>query len=331
MARSTTANSIATTGTTGTNVQSSSASKPKLLFKEDIDTTLASIEAPLKTLDTLTSQLNELSKTWAKFGTEIDQLAKQKGVGDNSKEAFTLWGGISFLEGVQMEVLSRYVKSFVSQPIEKVIDNYGEERKQIDENFQLSYHDLVRQLRAAEKAQNKLSNSKTRNINKYRSSLEELTQNLDTIDNLKSQYYKKSSIILENACSKVSHIGARMVQLQLEMAANVASKNANHAGGIGHWLNDSIDNADLSMDYLDSEGEEDEYNSMSDQEFLGELEHPFYDNSTLKSPSRISDEQYRAHEEPEEPEDECTTPPLPPSNQSGIDYKPSVPPQSPVW
>lgn len=302
---------------------------PKLLSKDDIDTTIAHLEAPLKTLDTLCTQLDQLGKTWAQFGTEIDQLSKQKGVGEIGKEGLSLWGGVSFLTSVQHEVLSRHVKNSVSKPIEKVVDNYGNLRKILDEEFQLSYHDLVRQLRAAERAQLNLASSKTRNIATYRSSLEELAANLDTIDVLKKQYYGKSSTILEAACTNVAHIGARMVQLQLEMASNMAKKSTN-VGGLGHWLNDSFETSDLTIDHLNDTGDE-ESDVMSDQEFLGEA--ILFDNSTLKgndsppSLSQIPNE--------EEINDTKSSNDTEESAEYDVGYKsavfPAQPPQSPIW
>ncbi|VEU20602.1 DEKNAAC101453 [Brettanomyces naardenensis] len=226
-----------------------------VITARDVKETIACYQNLINTSEKYREALTQLSLAASEFGGALETCARLKGSG-RASDGLMGCSGLQHLIASQQQLLVRNLEVDFEQPVSKVIDEFGQQHVETDDEFRKLINGKVKQLKKNEKNNIKLSRLKYRNIVAYRSNLQQLTLQLDQIDRLKHDYYVSSFEQVQSASRSILDRARDIVSLETTIYDSVAKKGES-GGGLDDLLDEemAIPHEDTTEIYYNHEGD----------------------------------------------------------------------------
>ncbi|KAK9365310.1 hypothetical protein V1509DRAFT_549458, partial [Lipomyces kononenkoae] len=211
---------------------------PKIIVtKDDIQNNIAAYEALLSAASSLRIALEAVAQAENQFGTALEACAKCRGASE-SEDGLSGAAGLQYLAANHHKILSESFTKWFEHPVRAEVDVYASMTKEHEEKFQKETISRTKQLRKTEKQHVKLGKKKQRNLALYRNALMDLTSQVDGLERLKYEYFKKSLDMTEDISATILKQATGIVRAEVEMFEGIGRK-----GWTGQGLDGILSNS----------------------------------------------------------------------------------------
>lgn len=278
------------TSTIGTsNITSGVAAKhpdlPALITTREVNETVNSYNNLLSAAQKYRQALLQVSEAAADFGGALEDSARCKGAG-SSAEALLNAGGLHYLVSNHQQILANTIQRSFEQPVRKQVHQLRKATAKNEEEFRAALKAKTKALRVHEADNIRLSKKRVRNLAAYRSSLLELTSQIDDIDRLKYNHFVQQFDLAQSTSFNILSYAAAVVRAEVEIYEGIARKGWS-GGGLDDLISNCIDPFALSEDE-DDEQEVDLYPSPKQGFFSTVSQFGNTSNSNNSSPQQTT-------------------------------------------
>lgn len=182
----------------GTSMTPTTLDLEVLVTRKDINESLLQFKELNNVCEELSNNLKGVSESFGKFGSIMEKISRSKGSGEYCNMIGT-FSNYQYLISNQHRYLSEIIEREFRDHIGTIESEYVKNNSERESIFQAEYGQLVKELKRTEKMESKLRRGKTRNLVLYKNNLNNLSNKLDDIDNLRHDYYVDMFKMLENA------------------------------------------------------------------------------------------------------------------------------------
>ncbi|XXZ98318.1 hypothetical protein QA089_000810 [Meyerozyma guilliermondii] len=211
---------------------------PYILGPRDFQSTVECYEELLTKADKYSRALHAVAEAASDFGQALEESVKSPKINYRKEvsEGLVNAAGLQYIIGTNESILARTLKESFQVPLAEALAKVKSDYKSNHEYYQQEVREKTKRLRQKELENIKLSKSRTRNLNAYKSNLVQLTNQVDEIDRLKHDYYHEVNAILEHFSGDqlVLKTGS-FVRAQLEIYEGIARKGWS-GGGLDELL-----------------------------------------------------------------------------------------------
>lgn len=207
---------------------------PALITSRDVNETINCYSGVVKAAQRYREALFNVSAAAAEFGSALESCAKCKGAG-SSAESLLAAGGLHYLVSNHQQILAKSIQRTFEAPVTRQMDLFKATMVLNDEEFKKELKTKTRELKRHEMENMRLSRMRVRNLAAYRSSLLELTSQIDDIDRLKYEHFCQVYDVAQNTSTNILTCAASVVRAEVEIYEGVARK-----GWSGGGLDDLI-------------------------------------------------------------------------------------------
>lgn len=223
---------------------------PALVTRRNVNETVASYNVLLAAAKKYRNALLQVSEAAADFGQALEDSARCKGA-DSSSEGLTRAGGLHYLVSNHQQILANTIQHSFEQPVRKQIQQLCSTAAKNEQAFRVALTNKTQALRAHEADNIRLLKKRVRNLAAYRSSILELTSQLDDIDRLKYEHFVQQYDLAQITSSNVLSCAAAVVRAEVEIYEGIARKGWS-GGGLDDLISTGLD------PFAPSEDEDDE-------------------------------------------------------------------------
>lgn len=202
---------------------------PAIITGREVNNTLNAYNQLLRAAESYRGALDGVSTAAAEFGAALQACAECKGAG-SSADGLAAAGGLHFLVSNHQKVLANSIESTFENPVTSEVGDFKQEYEQRDEEFRKKLKEKSAALRKKEALNSKLARARTRNLQEYRTSLLELTTQIDDIDRLKYEYFQNCYELAQSASEGILQHAASVVRAQVEIYEGIARKGWSGGG-----------------------------------------------------------------------------------------------------
>lgn len=240
---------------------------PALITTREISDTLTCYSNVLDAAAAYRDAIMQASTAAAQFGAALEECSRCKGAGKSS-DGLLAAGGLHYMVSNHEQILANSIESSFEKPVKQQLDVLKTTADKNEQQFKTQLKEKTKQLRTQEKLNQKLARKRMRNLSEYRTSLQELTYQVDEIDRLKYDYFQSAYELVQNTSTKILGHASSVVRAQVEIYEGIARK-----GWSGGGLDDLIANCpDPFADQHEEEEEEEEFNVHEPDEEQDNLE-----------------------------------------------------------
>lgn len=207
---------------------------PALITSREVAETLTAYNGLLDAAQKYRESLQLVSIAAASFGKALEECARCKGAG-TSAESLLAAGGLHYLVSNHQQILSKSITRGFETPVRKEVEMFKATMAENEDVFKQEMRVQTRQLRIQERENTRLARMRVRNLAAYRSSLLELTGQIDDIDRLKYAHFCKAYEAAQGTSTRILGYAATVVRAEVEIYEGIARK-----GWSGGGLDDLI-------------------------------------------------------------------------------------------
>lgn len=224
---------------------------PALITSREVNETLNSYTGVLSAAQKYREALLTVSSAAADFGAALEDCARCKGAG-SSAESLLAAGGLHYLVSNHQQILAKSIHRTFEVPVRRQVELFKSTMVTNDGIFKKEMRAKARQLKKNELENMRLSRMRVRNLAAYRSSLLELTSQIDDIDRLKYDHFCLAYDVAQATSTNILMYAASVVRAEVEIYEGIARK-----GWSGGGLDDLI--SACPDPFASNEEEEEEY------------------------------------------------------------------------
>lgn len=192
----------------------------------------------VRTAEVYRQKIQELSAAAAEFGDALDACSRTKGAragsGSTAGDLQTA-GGLHLLVSNHFNLLARSVETKLSQPLSREVREYNSRVSSRENQFKVTLRQKIRALRSTESARSSSTRQKLRNLVQYRSTLLDLTSQVDDINRCKFEFLGDLHNEAEDLGSHIRRSLASTVTAEIEIFDGIARKGWS-GGGLDNLL-----------------------------------------------------------------------------------------------
>lgn len=221
-----------------------------LLSPKDARVVIGKIDGVATAAERFQAAIKEMAAASADLGTALDDLSKSNGL-ESVSSGISAAGGLQLLVSNHAQLLAASVGERFVEPSRRELDNYKEDLKTREQSFQSELRHRTTSLRKAETLTQRQSRSRNRNLAAYRSTLLDLTSQIDDINRLKYDFLSDLYISASDLGEQIERSAASMVTAEIEIYDSIARK-----GWSGNGLDDLIAGCPDPFESIDNDEEE---------------------------------------------------------------------------
>lgn len=183
--------------------------------------------------------IRAMSDAAAEFGAALESCSRSKAAGQSSNSIQTI-GGLHMLVSNHMQILASSLQEKFVVPISRALAKFSEDMARTESEFRVQLHQCNRDLRTAEAQSRRLSRKRSRNLVEYRSTLVELTGQIDDIGKLKFTFLSDIFHLSGELSMQLVNFLSSVVTAQVEIFEGIARKGWS-GGGLDSFVNGSLD------------------------------------------------------------------------------------------
>ncbi|KAJ9067057.1 hypothetical protein DSO57_1003362 [Entomophthora muscae] len=158
------------------------------LSKEDVEDSLSSYKELIQTASKFQSDLKKLSVTASEFAHNMERFARVKGLGD-SAVGLQASAGLHYVIATHFGILADSITQLIEEPLQKSLGDYEKklEKEEIERQKTLAY--ISHKIKVTEARSMSAARHGTRDLNQFRHALNELSTQVDELENVNEDYY----------------------------------------------------------------------------------------------------------------------------------------------
>ncbi|KAI5776153.1 hypothetical protein EDC01DRAFT_637036 [Geopyxis carbonaria] len=210
------------------------------LTREDVAGSISAYQNLSEAAKGYRKALSLVAATASVFGSALESCARCKGAGDAAGGLMNA-GGLQYLIASNMHILSESLYRGFEVPLLHEVDSYKEKTVESEETYKKEAGARSSELRKREKQHLRLSNNKTRNLTAFRSTLVDLTQQIDALEVLRYTHYRTSYDLSQETSTRVLDLSALLIRAEVEIFEKIAQKGWDSSGGLDDLIARSSD------------------------------------------------------------------------------------------
>lgn len=206
----------------------------KLLSPKDAKGLSKSVDEVAMAAERYQEAIKTMAAASADLGTALEELSKHKGL-EKTSSGLSAAGGLQLLVSNHAQLLAASVGERFVEPSKRELVNYKEDLKDRELSFQSELKHRTLSLRQAESLTQRQSRARNRNLATYRSTLLDLTSQIDDINRLKYEFLSDLYISANDLGEQLERQVASMVTAEIEIYDSIARKGWS-GNGLDHLI-----------------------------------------------------------------------------------------------
>lgn len=192
----------------------------------------------VKSAEVYRRKIEELSAAAADFGEALDTCSRTKGAragtGSTASDLQTA-GGLHLLISNHARLLAKSVESKISQPLAREVQDYNARVSRQENEFKVTLREKIKALRTTESTRAVNARRNLRNLVEYRTTLLDLTSQIDDINRCKFEFLGDLHTEAEDLGAHICRSLASTVTAEIEIFDGIARKGWS-GGGLDNLL-----------------------------------------------------------------------------------------------
>lgn len=205
-----------------------------LLSPKDAKALSKSVDKVAEAAERYQEAIKAMAAASADLGTALEELSKNKGL-EKASSGISAAGGLQLLVSNHAQLLAASVEEKFVEPSKRGLSNYKEDLKDREMSFQSELKHRTLTLRRAESLTQRQSRARHRNLATYRSTLLDLTSQIDDINRLKYEFLSDLYMSANDLGEQLERQVASMVTAEIEIYDSIARKGWS-GNGLDHLI-----------------------------------------------------------------------------------------------
>ncbi|KAI8070319.1 hypothetical protein BC940DRAFT_295799 [Gongronella butleri] len=197
--------------------------QPVPLSKHDLAASIQNHEALLAAAKQYREHLAGLSKAAANFGLALETMAKQKTAMDTGQELQAV-AGLQFLISNHHHLLADTCHKVIEVPLQEQLEDHRKIVKTSQANYEEALQSISSKIRRTEAANLQQAKKGQRDLRQYRRTLQDLTRQVDELDQVKSGYHRHMEHVEQQHHQALLFQAGWLVRAQVDVFELLAGK-----------------------------------------------------------------------------------------------------------
>ncbi|KAL1923387.1 uncharacterized protein VTP21DRAFT_8367 [Calcarisporiella thermophila] len=196
---------------------------PIVLTRQDLCATQDAYAELLRSARAYRTQMTMLAQTAADFGNALENMARNKGALDYGSGLHAA-AGFHFLISNHYQILSDAFNQYFETPLTERFEIYKTEVKQNQNNYDKTMREMSEKIKKTEAKNFKSGRKKQRDLVQFRRALQELTQQVDELEQFKHDHYFQVLSIEQKNFDMILSKTAAIIRGEVDIYERIANK-----------------------------------------------------------------------------------------------------------